>query len=96
MASSDLSSKGVIRPPQTCLAYLMGTQDRPPQPLAKPPSSRSAGPAPLLLLPRFIVIPHLAGFPLEFLLHYQHTANGQHQNKRLGRDREGQASLQGS
>ena len=95
MASPDLSSQGMIRPPQTFLAYLMGTQDRPPL-LAKLPSSRSAGPVPLLLLLRFIVIPRLAGFPLEFLLHSQHTANGQHQNKRLGRDRVGRAYLQGS
>jgi hypothetical protein len=95
MASSDLSSKGMIRPPQTCLAYLMGTQDHPLQ-LAKPPSLRSAGPARLLLLLRFIVIPRLSVSPLEFLLPPQHTANGPHPNKRLGRDRVGQASLRGS
>jgi hypothetical protein len=95
MASYDSSSKGVIRPPQTCLAYLMGNQDHPPQ-LAKPPSSRSAGPAHLLLLFRFIVIPRLAGSLLEFHFPSQHTANGQHPNKRPGCDRVGQASLQGS
>jgi hypothetical protein len=95
-ASYDSSSKGVIRPPQTCLAYLMGTQDHPPQ-LAKPPSSRSAGPAHRLLLHRrFIVIPHLAGSPLAFLLHSLHTINGQHPNKRLGRGRVGRVYLQES
>ncbi len=99
MASYNLSSEGVIlrlRPPQTCLAYLMGTQDHPPQ-HAKPPSSRSAGPARLLLLLRwFIVIPRLAYSPPVFLLHSQRTVNGLHPNKRLGRDRVGRAYLQGS